>query len=841
MTQGDRPHNPNAGDDEQYVARLVRDALAAPELREEFVEGLGKSLDAGLLARARSERANGASTLGALLDKKSAQWAEPVADDAAPTPASLQRERESPEEHARSPRVRLGRRLAIAAAVSMVLVVSLWSQPGYSWSRMIEAMGEQPWVRFDALRGDGGVVQWLSPRLGVEAVRSPRGVSFTDRPGDVMLVYDADGDRIVQSPLGPDQRAADMETHLVTLLANRRPREGFDVVHQRADVRDAGVWLEVKIQCDDQLVNARFAVDPKTCLPESCELLDEEPRDNEPGRPAAPPRTVQFTYPQDGPTSIYSLGAPQDAEVIKVDEPGAAPPRVSRVDPPTPPAPPATRPDPLPEPELVSKVDAMLAERWAAIGVTPVGAATDEEFLRRAYLDLTGRIPTVGEARMFLEDQGDDRRKRLVEELLASRDHATHLAVAWRKVLIPAAVDLAPYGGPQKLDEWLADRFQQNLPYDQLTRELLTAEGRISESGPLLFYAALKLNPEEIAAQTSRAFLGTQLDCAQCHDHPFDGRVSQEDFWSFAALFARISRPQGMMEVTSPVMRVEDNRRGDVTLPDTEQVVAPRMPMTDHVVSDAPGAPPRRRQFVDWLTSTDNDQFARATVNRVWAHLFGRGLVEPVDDIREENPAIAPEVLGLLTDEFINSGYDVRRLIRSLVSTRAYQLTSRSEEDDPARALAFAQMNVKPLTAEQLYDCILVASASAPNLATGLTRTGDAQRDAFVELFAAPGGNAVDYQAGIPQALGMMHGGLVHGATDVGLSGLLAKLRAPFFTDEQRLETLFLATLSRMPREQERQTVGEYLAGAQTNAEQQQRLGDVLWSLLNTAEFTLNH
>jgi len=229
----------------------------------------------------------------------------------------------------------------------------------------------------------------------------------------------------------------------------------------------------------------------------------------------------------------------------------------------------------------------------------------------------------------------------LVDRLLVHRDHATHVAALWHAVLLPNEVDLTRIGGTDKFDEWLADRFAANEPYDQIVRELLLAEGRVSESGPLLFYAALKLNPEELAARSSRAFLGVRMECAQCHDHKFDV-MTQHDFWSFAAFFARISRPRGKMEMTSPVLAVHDNERGDVTIPNSAEVVPPRLPTTDSNIQDTPGGPSRRKQLVDWLTSKDNGQFARAAVNRVWAQLFGRGLVEPVDDMRPVQHADRP-------------------------------------------------------------------------------------------------------------------------------------------------------------------------------------------------------
>ena len=461
--------------------------------------------------------------------------------------------------------------------------------------------------------------------------------------------------------------------------------------------------------------------------------------------------------------------------------------------------------------------------------------------MRRVYLDLLGRVPNVSEARDFLNDPSPDRREQLVDRLLAHHDHATHFAAVWRRILLPDEVDLSRLGGSASFEAWLAEKFEANEPYDQVVSELLLAQGRVSKSGPLLFYAAMRLNPEELAGRTSRAFLGVRMECAQCHDHPFDEAITQQDFWSFAAFFARISRPRGKMEMTSPVLAVRDNARGEVMFPESDEVVPPRLPETVSDLADDPNGPSRREELVAWLTARDNQHFARATVNRVWAHLFGRGLVEPVDDMRRANPPICPEVLDTLAGDFAASGFDLRRLCRALVLTDAYQLSSGSdegqgEEGDPSRTLAFAQMNIKSLTAEQLYDCITVATGQAslaggPTDQAGLVRFADMNRQQFIDQFRAAPGKVTDYQAGIPQALTLMHGGLIHNATDVAASGLLKSLAAPFFTDDQRLETLYLATLSRYPEPEEREVMLKMIAGASDPQQRQQALGDVLWAL----------
>lgn len=494
--------------------------------------------------------------------------------------------------------------------------------------------------------------------------------------------------------------------------------------------------------------------------------------------------------------------------------------------------------------EMAKRVDQFLAEHWKRNGVKHASRTTDNEFLRRVYLDLTGRIPSVSEVYEFADDSDPNRRVHLVDHLLSHRDHASHLATVWRRILLPDGADLTRYGGTAGLDQWLVDHFIDNVSYDRIVRKLLMAEGRVTKSGPVLFYTALKLSPEEIASQTARAFLGMRMECAQCHDHPFDERWSQQDFWGYAAFFARISRPQGKLEMVSSVMRVRDNNRGDVTLPDSDEIVPPRFPQGE-LLDEQDGAKSRRQELADWMTQQNSGQLARATVNRVWAHLFGLGLVEPVDDMRPDNPAVCPEVLDELTQYFVATGFDLKKLFRTVVSTDAYQLSSRATENDPDRQRNFAQMNIKSFTAEQLYDCIAMATRlqamqTSQDGQESLMRFDNYGRRAFLEQFRAPPGQPTEYHSGIPQALTLMNGGLVNTVTDVSRSGLLNSL-PPFFSDQQRVETLFLSTLSRKPNDDERTLMLKYMKAAESEEEKQKTLGNILWALLNSAEFTLNH
>jgi len=490
---------------------------------------------------------------------------------------------------------------------------------------------------------------------------------------------------------------------------------------------------------------------------------------------------------------------------------------------------------------MTARVDALLEEAWQAAGVRPSPPSSDTEFLRRACLDLTGVIPTVQEIRTFLADSRPDRRAQQLEQLLRKPNHATHLANDWLRVMVPGNANLQVFGNGFTLRNWLRDKFADNAAYDRWVRELLLAEGNAGQNGAALYYSLLELKPEELASSTSRIFLGTQIACAQCHDHPFD-HWTRQDFWGYAAFFARIQPPPNPQQVG---FQVVERLTGELKFPGREEIVMPK-----YLGGSAAGAPPdvkRRALLADWMTASDNPFFARALVNRVWAQMFGRGLVNPVDDLGRHNPPSQPQLLEELSQFFVRSGYDLRQLYLVLGNTRAYQLSSvTGPESDPPPEL-FARMSIKSLTAEQLYDCLLEAmrkrepaGAIAGNMAFQF-QAGDQRRQAFLAKFQAPTQTATEFEAGIPQALTLMNGSLISEATDLGNSDLLVSLHAPFFTDEQRIEVLFLSTLSRFPSPDEQTRFAEYVRTGGPRQDRRQALGDVLWALLNTAEFLLNH
>ena len=498
---------------------------------------------------------------------------------------------------------------------------------------------------------------------------------------------------------------------------------------------------------------------------------------------------------------------------------------------------------PPPVEEMAARIDALLAEAWTREGVEPAPPASDAEFLRRAWLDLCGIIPPLNDpdgisgVRNFLASTDPNKRANLVQKLLARPRRATHLAAIWQSVLLPLDANVQQFG-QSAFQSWLRGRLADNVPYDVLMEEIVLARGSANQPGPALFYTSLQLKPEELAASTSRVFLGTQIQCAQCHDHPFD-HWKQRDFWAYAAFFGRLSRIQPRQTASYEVL---DIQRGEVKLPGTQEVVLPQF-LGGKVSSDESDKT-RRERLVQWLTWPENPFVARAAVNRVWAQLFGRGLVEPVDDLGEHNPPSHPQLLDELAAYFVRTGYDLNRLTETLAATRAYQLSSQSPAEGIDRPELFARMAVKSLTAEQLYDCLLEATRRrevAMTQQTGLNRSTDAARAAFLNRFRAPTQGATEYEGGVPQALTLMNGPLMRQATDLSQSDLLVALDAPFFSTERRVEVLFLSTLARLPDDAERTTFSAHVERAGSDSDRRRALGDILWALLNTAEFTLNH
>lgn len=485
---------------------------------------------------------------------------------------------------------------------------------------------------------------------------------------------------------------------------------------------------------------------------------------------------------------------------------------------------------------LAERIDARLAAVWAEAKVRPATVADDGEFLRRACLDLVGKIPTAGEARDFLDDPNPGKRASLVGRLLDSPAYAARTALLWRQLLIPET-DEQVGATPGGLEAWLRKKIDEDAGYDRIVREVLSARlgGGVNdmmttatvEPSPVAFYAARGGKPEVLAGDAARAFLGIRVQCAQCHDHPF-AKWKREDFWGFAAFFAGV--PQQADEAAPLRASREDVQRRELTIPGTKKVVK-----AAHLDHSAPAWRPRagtREVLAEWVTSPDNPYFARAAVNRIWARFFGNGLIDPVDDLDSDGD---PALVGLLDEiarQFRAHGYNTKYLIRALMATRAYNLSSAADPGTSTATPLFARMPVRGMSPDQFVDSL--AQATGSDLGEN--------RGRLLELFTERDVPPTESQTSILQALTLMNGAFLSGATRPETGEVIGAIaEAPYLDTAGRVEMVFLASLSRLPRPDERSLAIKYIDRRTTEADRARALSDVFWALLNGPEFRTNH
>ncbi len=483
---------------------------------------------------------------------------------------------------------------------------------------------------------------------------------------------------------------------------------------------------------------------------------------------------------------------------------------------------------------------------WAKLkklGLTPSGPSGDSTFLRRAYLDVIGRLPTPDEVREFLGDSSADKRARLVDRLLDRPEYADHWAAKWMDLLRPN-----PYRVGIKavfnLDGWIRDAFRRNLPYDQFVREIVTARGSTFEEGPATIFRDRR-EPIEIAPMVSQLFLGVRLDCAKCHQHPFES-WGQGQFYEFAAFFARVGRKgTGLSPPISGSEEIVFNAKsGEVRHPLTDEVLPPK-PLFGSAPLDAdPDADPREA-LARWMTASDNPYFPKVMANRVWADLMGRGIVDPVDDLRATNPPSNGPLLDALADDFRTHGYDVKHLIRTIMTSTVYGLSSEPNDRNIADTRNFSRYYRQRLRAETLLDAISDV-ADVPNVfdaapprsrstAIWTTRVPSL----FLDTFGRPDPNQDPPcertgDTAVVQALHLMNAPDVQAklASDAGRVAALAKGDKP---PREIVDELYLLAYSRHPSDEET-SVCEALF-QEAGSDRRTVVEDVLWALLNAPEF----
>lgn len=488
---------------------------------------------------------------------------------------------------------------------------------------------------------------------------------------------------------------------------------------------------------------------------------------------------------------------------------------------------------------LADKIDQLIEARCADKGVKPAALTGDGEFLRRVHLDLTGRIPRPADLLDFRDRYASHPRENWInKELLDSPEYVNHFAVTWRHLIAPQDSNQFGPGFGGAIEQWLRQKFRENAHFDQITRELI-ASPYAQNSITAAFVQTNQLKPENLAATTSRLFLGVKLECAQCHNHPF-ARWTKQQFWEFAAFYAGIGPRRGNVEGQMPAALVEDPTLREITIPETEKKVKARF--LDGSEPQWKVGASTRETLADWLLRAENPFFARAAVNRLWAHFFGLGLVEPVDDLSDQNPASHPELLDLLAREFAAHDFDIKFMIRAITFSKTYQRSSvLSDPSQAADVRLFARMNLKGLTGEQLYDSVMIAT-DTPIAATAMPNqfAPATPRADFANRFAAQT-NRTEYETSILQALTMMNGKILTDATSLEKSNTLKKIAADPLDTPQRVEALYMAVLTRKPRPDELDRFVKYIDSGGPRKDPKSALSDVFWALLNSAEFLLNH
>lgn len=494
---------------------------------------------------------------------------------------------------------------------------------------------------------------------------------------------------------------------------------------------------------------------------------------------------------------------------------------------------------PYPDLPEANFIDALVHQNLKKLNMLPSEPVADADYLRRVYLDIIGTLPTAEESRQFLTDSDPERRSKLVNRLLERSEYAKFWALRWADLL---HVDRSVLGHRHAYAyyRWIRNSMRDNLPLDEFATEILTASGPLDESPQGGFFQALT-KPGDRASALSQVFLGIRIDCAECHHHPFD-RWSQEDYYGMTAFFAGVT-PQ---PESGPDALVFD-ATAETRHPLTEQVVSPHpLGVTDFNVEE--GIDPRDA-LTDWLTSPDNQWFARNLANRMWAHFFGRGLVEPIDDVRETNPSVNDELLSELAEWLREQDYDQKSLIRLITSSQSYQRSAEpgaSNRDDTRNA---SRALLRPLPAEVLLDAISQTTGvpadfdEAPAGTRAIELWDSKIQHPFLRLFGRPERKTACEcerisEPNVGQVLLMMNSPEIFSRlTDQG--GTIAKLVRETPDDEELIEEIYLTFLSRFPDSTERKTVREYLN--RPGSSRQDAATDLAWSLMNTLEFCFNH
>lgn len=508
---------------------------------------------------------------------------------------------------------------------------------------------------------------------------------------------------------------------------------------------------------------------------------------------------------------------------------------------------------------LTLPIDKILFAQMKELRLTPSVPSSDSMFLRRAFLDTIGLLPSADEAKSFLEDKRSDKRERLIDSLLQRSEFAEFWAQKWADLLRNEEKSL-DRKGVRVFYQWLRDAIARGQPLNAFARDIIAARGSTYQNPPSNFYRSLR-EPYGRAEAVAQVFLGTRIQCAKCHNHPFDV-WTQNDYHDFAALFStidyrilenerkdRLDKHEFVGEQIVFVTRESSLKHPRTGEPLRPRLLGAKMPVADD--SD------RLQALADWVADPKNPYFAKAQVNRVWYHLFGKGLVDPIDDFRSTNPAVNQELLEYLTSRFAIAAFDLRALIKEIMLSRTYQLSSDDAATNHDDETHFSKSLIQPLEAEQLLDAVCqvldmpvkfngypvgyrATQIAALQQTDRRSKTQDAMAEKFLKVFGKPERLLTcecerSDDTGVLQSFQLLTGELLHSLLD-DENNRIGKLIAAGKKDAEIIETFYLAALSRYPSAKENEKLVTFVVKAK---DRRAALEDVVWGLVNAKEFLL--
>ncbi len=492
-------------------------------------------------------------------------------------------------------------------------------------------------------------------------------------------------------------------------------------------------------------------------------------------------------------------------------------------------------------------IDRFTFSKLKMLSIQPSEVCTDQEFIRRAYMDACGVLPNAAEVKRFLESTDPAKRAKLIDELLERPEYSDLWALKWSDVF-RSTRKTVQLKGTFAFQKWIRNHVELNTPFDQVVREVITAGGSTFSNPPANYYRIAR-DPTSLAETTAQLFFGVRMQCAKCHNHPFE-RWTQDDYYSMASWFVRVKQKADVFE---PGVKGKDgaeiiyvDRTGEVTQPRTGKVMIPKF--LGGGVANVPASQDRREVLAGWMTSADNPFVPKSIVNRIWFHLNGKGIVDPVDDFRDSNPSANDELLDALAKDFVSKKFDAKHIVRTIMNSRTYQLSAQTNDFNKDDGKYFSHAITKLHTAEQLLDALCFVTdvpekfAGMP-LGTRAVQLPDGEiNHPFLKTFGQPARELAcecerEGDSNLAQALQLINGPTVNDRlrNPANRIGKLLDKKTP---EADLLNELFLTTLTRQPTVAEAAAMLEHVAKAD---DKRKAWEDVHWALVNTKEFLFRH